>query len=192
MFDYGYPEIAQIIGKSEDAARQLASRARRQVGERRPRFQSSREQRDQLVQRFLAAAEQGDMNGLEALLANDVVLSGDGGGRVPALARSLHGRNRVARTLRNWMRIAGRIPGFELRPAEVNGGAGVLATDGRGGLISVWSLGISGGQIQGICAVVNPDKLAHLGAVVDFAALIGRGAADDLFEDKPHHPGGTP
>ncbi len=192
VFDYGYSEVAQIIGKSEDAARQLASRARRQVGERRPRFQSSREQRDELVQTFLAAAQQGDMDGLEALLANDVVLSGDGGGKVPALARSLTGRNRVARTLRSWMRIAGRLPGFTLRPTEVNGGAGVLATDGQGRLISVWSVEISSGQIRSIRSVVNPDKLAHLGAVADFAAMVGRGTTDDTSETEPDDPGGTP
>jgi RNA polymerase sigma-70 factor (ECF subfamily) len=196
VFDYGYPEVAQIIGKSEDATRQLASRARRQVGERRPRFQSSREHRDELVQTFLAAARQGDLDGLEALLANDVVLSGDGGGRVPALARSLSGRNRVARTLRNWMRIAGRLPGFTLRPAEVNGGAGVVVTDGQGRLISVWSMEITDGQIRSIRSVVNPDKLGHLGAVADFAAFVGHhpatGDAHNDTPNDPHDEGGTP
>src|SRR5947209_1092779 len=83
VFDYGYPEIAEIIGKSEDNVRQLASRARRHVEERHPRFQSSREQRQELTQRFLAAARRGDLAGLEVLLAHDVVLTGDGGGKVP-------------------------------------------------------------------------------------------------------------
>ena len=78
--------------------RQLATRARRHVAQRRPRFQTTREQRDELARRFFAAAEQGDLAGLEALLAHDVELTGDGGGKVPALARSLRGRNRVART----------------------------------------------------------------------------------------------
>lgn len=192
VFDYGYPEVAEIIGKSEDASRQLASRARRQVGERRPRFQSSQEHHDELVQTFLAAAQQGDMDGLEALLAHDVVLSGDGGGKVPALARSLRGRNRVARTLRNWMRIAGRLPGFTLRPTEVNGGAGVLVTDGEGRLISVWSMEVANGQIRSIRSVVNPDKLAHLGAVADFAAFVGRPPTDEPSEAEPDNPGGTP
>ena len=110
VFDYGYREIAEIIGKSEDNVRQLASRARRHVESRRPRFQTSRKQREELAQRFLAAAQQGDLAGLEALLAHDVVLTGDGGGKVPALARSLRGRNRVARMLLTWMRVAS--PGF--------------------------------------------------------------------------------
>ena len=108
VFDYGHPQIAEIVGKSEDNVRQLATRARRHVEQRRPRFQTTREQRDELAARFFAAAEQGDLAGLEALLASDVQLTGDGGGKVPALARSLRGRNRVARTLVNWFRLAAR------------------------------------------------------------------------------------
>ena len=102
VFDYGYPEIAAIVGKSEDNVRHLATRARRHVQLRRPRFQTTRAQRDELTPRFFAAAQQGDLDGLEALLAHDVVLTGDGGGKVPALARSLRGRDQVARTLVNW------------------------------------------------------------------------------------------
>ena len=109
VFDYDYPEIAEIVGKSEDNVRQLATRARKHVEQRRPRFQTTREQRDELAARFFAAAEHGDLAGLEALLAHDVELTGDGGGKVPALARSLRGRSRVARTLINWFRL-GRAP----------------------------------------------------------------------------------
>src|SRR5918996_6454874 len=110
VFDYGYQEITAIVGKSEDNVRQLASRARRHAKQRRPRFQTMGEQRDELARRFFAAAEQGDVAGLEALLAHDVELAGDGGGKVPALARPLRGRNRVARTLVNGMRVVTRIP----------------------------------------------------------------------------------
>jgi RNA polymerase sigma-70 factor (TIGR02957 family) len=173
VFDYGYPEIAEIIGKSEDNVRQLASRARRHVEEGRPRFHTSREQREELTLKFLAAARQGDLSALEALLAHDVVLTGDGGGKVPALARSLHGRSRVAHTMLNWMRVASRLPEFILRPVEVNGGAGVMALDGEGRLISVWSLEIADGQVRSIRSIVNPDKLAHLGTVADFASMVG-------------------
>ena len=130
VFDYDHAQIAEIIGKSEDNVRQLATRARRHVEQRRPRFQTTREQRDELAARFFAAAEQGDLAGLEALLAHDVELTGDGGGKVPALARSLRGRNRVARTLINWFRQAARVPGVSLRPVEVNGGPGALLLDG--------------------------------------------------------------
>ena len=173
VFDYGYPEIAEIIGKSEDNVRQLASRARRHVEERRPRFQSSREQREALMQRFLAAAQQGDLAGLEAVLAHDVILTGDGGGKVPALARSQRGRNRVARVLLTWMRVVARVPDCTLRPTEVNGGPGVRVLDGQQRLISVWSLEIADGEIRSVSSVVNPEKLAHLGVVADFASIVG-------------------
>ena len=196
VFDYGYREIAEIIGRSEDNVRQLASRARRHVEQRRPRFQTSREQREELTQRFLAAVQQGDLAGLEALLAHDVVLTGDGGGKVPALARSLRGRNRVARMLLTWMRVVSRLPDFTLRPTEVNGGPGVLVLDGQRRLISVWSLDIAGGEIRSISSVVNPDKLAHLGVVGDFASLVRahRPRPDTPIDPQPHthNPGGTP
>jgi RNA polymerase sigma-70 factor (TIGR02957 family) len=172
VFDYAYPEIAEIVGKSEVNVRQLATRARRHVGQSRPRFQTTREHRDELAGRFLAAAERGDLAGLEALLASDVQLTGDGGGKVPALARSLHGRTRVARTLINWQRLLARIPGVSLRSVEVNGGPGVLFLDGQQRLISVLALEIAGGQITRISGVVNPDKLRHLGPVADYPSLL--------------------
>jgi len=172
VFDYGYREIATIVGKSEDNARQLATRARRYVEQRRPRFQTTREQRDELALQFFAAAEQGDLAGLETLLAHDVVLTGDGGGKVPALARSLRGRNRVARTLLDWVRLVARSPGASLRPVEVNGGPGALLLDGSQRLIGVVVLQIGGGQIQTISSIVNPDKLAHLGPLGDMASLL--------------------
>jgi RNA polymerase sigma-70 factor (ECF subfamily) len=172
VFDYGYPEIAAIVGKSEDNVRQLATRARRHVQQRRPRFATTREQRDELARRFFAAVEYGDLAGLEALLAHDVELTADGGGKVPALARSLRGRDRVARTLINGLRQAARLPGLSLRPVEVNGGPGALFLDGQERLIGVLALDIAGGQITSISSIVNPDKLAHLGPVADFEALL--------------------
>jgi RNA polymerase sigma-70 factor (TIGR02957 family) len=174
VFDYGYEEIARIVGKSQDNVRQLAARARRHVDERRPRFEASQEQRDELARRFFDAAEQGDLGALEALLAHDVVLHGDGGGKVPALARSLHGRSRVARTLLAWMRQGARIAGATMRQVEVNGQPGALLLDGDGGLISVMALDIAGGQVRGVSSIVNPDKLAHLGPVADLRALLAR------------------
>ncbi len=177
VFDYGYAEIATIVGKSQDNVRQLAARARRHVDQGRPRFQSTRQQRDELARRFFAAAEQGDLAGLEALLAHDVVLSGDGGGKVPALARSLRGRNRVARTLLNWVRLGAQIPGTSLRPVKVNGSPGALLLDGHERLIGVWVLEIGRDQIHSISSVVNPDKLAHLGPVADMRALLRSRAA---------------
>ncbi len=182
VFDYGYPEIAAIVGKSEDNTRQLATRARRHVEERRPRFQTTREQRDELARRFFAAAEQGDLAGLEALLAHDVELTGDGGGKVPALARSLRGRARVAPILVKWFDLASRAPGVTVHPAEVNGGPGALFHDGDDRLVGVFALDIAGGQVRGISAIVNPDKLAHLGPLGDYASLL-RSATTGSGED---------
>jgi RNA polymerase sigma-70 factor (TIGR02957 family) len=170
VFDYGYPDIAAILDKSDDNVRQLATRARRHVEQRRPRFQTTREQRDELARRFFQAAEQGDLGGLEALLASDVELTGDGGGKVPALERSLRGRNRVARTLIN--SVVARLPEVSLRLAEVNGGPGALYLDAQQRLIGVMALDIDGGQITSISSIVNPDKLAHLGPVGDFSSLL--------------------
>ena len=99
-------------------------------------------------------------------------LTGDGGGKVPALARSLRGRNRVARTLINWLRLAARVPGVSLRPVEVNGGPGALFLDPQQRLIGVVALDIAGGQITSISSIVNPDKLTHLGPVGDLTSLL--------------------
>jgi RNA polymerase sigma-70 factor (TIGR02957 family) len=171
VFDYDHAQIAEIIGKSQDNVRQLATRARRHLEQRRPRFQTTREQRDELARRFFQAVEQGDLAGLEALLAHDVGLTGDGGGKVPALARTLRGRSRVARTLINWARIRARAP-LSLRRVEVNGGPGALYLDAQQRLIAVVALEIAGGQITSVNAIANPDKLAHLGPVGDFTSLL--------------------
>jgi RNA polymerase sigma-70 factor (ECF subfamily) len=172
VFDYGYPEITEIVGKSEANVRQLASRARRHLKQRQPRFQTTPAQRDELTTRFFAAAEHGDLAGLEALLAHDVALTADGGGKVPAIARTLRGRGRVARVLMHGMRLLARLPGVSVRPAEVNGGPGALLRDGQQRLIGVWALEIADGQITRINAIVNPDKLTHLGPVGDARSLL--------------------
>ena len=173
VFDYDHAQIAEIIGKSPDNVRQLATRARKHVEQRRPRFQTTREQQQELVARFLRAAEQGDLAGLETLLASDVKLTADGGGKVPALGQTLQGRSRVAHTmLAYWANVTARIPGASLRPVEVNGGPGALYLDAEERLLAVVAINIADGQIQGISSVVNPDKLAHLGPVGDYAALL--------------------
>jgi RNA polymerase sigma-70 factor (TIGR02957 family) len=172
VFGYGSAEIAAIVGKSEANVRQLATRARRHVEQRRPRFQTTREQRDELAARFFAAAEQGDLAGLEALLAADVQLTGDGGGNVPTLAQTLRGRSRVAHTLLNWLGRIARAPGVSLRPVEVNGGPGALLLDAQQRLIAVWALDFADGQVTSISSIANPDKLTHLGAVGDFRSFV--------------------
>ena len=172
VFDYRYHEIAKIVGKSEDNVRQLGTRARRSVEQRRPRFQTTQEQRDELAQQFFAAAEQGDLAGLEALLAHDVELTGDGGGKVPAIARSVRGRSRVARMLIRWSSLIARLPEVSVRPVEVNGGPGALYVDAEQRLIGVMAIDTAGGQITGINAIVNPDKLTHLGPIADYPSLL--------------------
>jgi RNA polymerase sigma-70 factor (TIGR02957 family) len=171
VFDEPYNRIADIIGTSEQNARQLATRARRHVDERRPRFEASREQREELASRFFAAAEEGDLEGLEELLAHDVVFRGDGGGKAPAAPRAVHGRAKVARALMAGLRTATRF-GFNFRREEVNGQPGALLLDNEGKLLSVMTLDVADGQIQGVSAIVNPDKLQHLGPVGDVRALL--------------------
>jgi RNA polymerase sigma-70 factor (TIGR02957 family) len=171
VFGYGYGEVAEIVGKSEDNARQLAVRARRRVEQRPHRFEGSPQRREELGDRFFAAAEGDDLGALEALLARDVVLRGDGGGKVPALARALHGADRVSRVLANWTRQGIR-GGGAMRRAVVNGQPGALLFDAEGGLVSAMSLEVADGEIVGVNSVVNPDKLRHLGRVGDMLALL--------------------
>lgn len=92
---------------------------------------------------------------------------------MPALARSLRGRSRVARTLLNWTKLGTRIPGASIRPVEVNGSPGALLLDGDERLIAVWALEIGQGQIQSVRSIVNPEKLAHLGPLADLRTLLG-------------------
>jgi RNA polymerase sigma-70 factor (TIGR02957 family) len=170
VFDYDYDAIAEIVGKSEAACRQLAVRARRHIEQDRPRFEASRQEQNDLADRFLTAAQTGDLEGLEALLAHDVALHGDGGGKARAIAHPLFGRRRVARMVVNWMQVVRRIEGFSVRPVEVNGHPGALGLDAQQRTVVVVSLDIAGGQIQGIRSIVNPDKLRHLGPVSDWAS----------------------
>jgi len=171
VFDYGYGEIAEIVGKSEDNARQLAARARRHVEEQKPRFEASREEREELAHRFFAAAQDGDVKALESLLADDVVLHGDGGGKVPALARALFGARRVARTLGAWFRQGAKLLDPGVHETEVNGQPGAILT-ASGGVVAVMALDIADGRIQSIRSIVNPDKLTHVGELADVEDLL--------------------
>jgi Sigma-70, region 4 len=171
VFDEPYERIAEIVGTSEQNARQLATRARRHVEERRPRFEATRQQREELANRFFAAAEEGDLQGLQELLAHDVVLRADGGGKAPALPRAVHGRARAARTLIAGLRALTRF-GITSRREEINGQPGALFFDREGRLIAVMSLDVAEGQIQGVSSIVNPDKLRHLGPLADLGALL--------------------
>jgi RNA polymerase sigma-70 factor (TIGR02957 family) len=171
VFDEPYDRIAEIVGTSEQNARQLATRARRHVEERRPRFEVSRAQQEELANRFFAAVEEGDLEGLEELLAHDVVFRGDGGGKAPALKRALHGRAKVARQLTAGLRALIRFR-ITWRREEVNGQPGALFFDRKGMLVGVMVLDVAEGQIQGVSSIVNPDKLRHLGPLADLDALL--------------------
>ncbi len=175
VFDYGYGEIAEIIGSSEASARQLASRARRQVQDGRPRFDPSAQERRRLADSFFAAAERGELESLEALLAEDVELHGDGGGLAPAIRHAVTGRVKVARMLGNWMRLGFEtIGGVRFQRVLVNGHPGAEYLDSDGKLIGVMSLDIADGKVQAIRSIVNPEKLGHLGPVADARELLRR------------------
>src|SRR5262245_57085058 len=124
VFDYDYGRVAEIVGSSEANARQLASRARRQVDDRRTRFDASEEQRNELAASFFTAVENGDFEALEALLSEDVELHGDGGGVAPAIRHPVFGRAKAAQLLRNWGRLGEQIGGIQLRRVVVNGQPG--------------------------------------------------------------------
>jgi RNA polymerase sigma-70 factor (ECF subfamily) len=172
VFGYGYAEIAPLVGRSEAACRQIAVRARRHVEAGRPRFETSRRQREELAARFFAAVDQGDTEGLVDLLAADAVLHGDGGGKAPAISAPIHGAERVARFLVGLAR-RGRSAGIGTRPAEINGHPGLLAADTDGRLVGVLAIDIADGRVQTVRSIVNPDKLRHLGPVGDLNALLG-------------------
>jgi RNA polymerase sigma-70 factor, ECF subfamily len=165
-FDYSFAEIGEVLGKSEQNCRQILSRARRRIGEERPRFDADPEQRRTLATRFLAAAREGDIEGLVAVLAPGAVLAGDGGGKARALPRPLVGAEEIARTFVVFARIATEW-GVTLEPVLVNGQPGFrsFAPDGR--LVNVLSFDVADGAIQRIHSVLNPDKLAHLGPLSD-------------------------
>jgi len=171
VFGYGYDEIAKIVGKSEDNCRQLATRARRRIEEQRPRFEASREQRERLAERFFAAVQDGDVEALVDMLAADVVVYGDGGGKAPSWPRPIVGRDRVSRLFAGWGRQLADL-GISIQLHEVNGQPGAVLLDPQQRIINVFSLDIADGVVQTIRSVVNPDKLGHLGPLADIRALL--------------------
>jgi RNA polymerase sigma-70 factor (TIGR02957 family) len=162
-FDYGYDEIAEIVDKSPANVRQLAVRARRHVDERRPRFEPSREQRDELVRRFIAALHEGETEPLVELLATDAAFYGDGGGKAAAIG-PLVGRDRLAPVLAGFGRVGGR-RGVTVRQVEINGQPGLVGIE-DGAVIAAWSIVVSDGAIQAIHGVTNPDKLVHISSTI--------------------------
>jgi RNA polymerase sigma-70 factor (ECF subfamily) len=165
-FDYPFAEIAEILGKSEPAVRQLLSRARRRVADERPRFEADPEQRRRLAARFLQAAREGDMAGLVAMLAPDAVLVGDGGGKARSIPRPMVGAPAIARALAAFY-TTGEELGVTLEPVLVNGQPGFRALDPDGRIVNVVAMDIEGGAVRRVHSMLNPDKLGHLGTVSD-------------------------
>jgi len=174
VFDYEYGEVADVVGKNEPATRQLVSRARKAVGARRPRFEASATKREELADRFFAAVFEGDVEKLETMLAEDVEMTGDGGGKVPAIARVMRGMSQIAKAISKWG-VIGRKSGSEFRRIEINGQPGALILDADGNPVGAIDLVIEDDKVHALHAVVNPDKLAHLGEVGDMRAMIRRG-----------------
>ncbi|SEF01764.1 RNA polymerase sigma-70 factor [Streptomyces sp. Ag109_O5-10] len=170
VFDFGFPEVASAVGRSESACRQLAVRARRHMAEGRPRFEADRREREELAARFFAALHEGDVAALQDLLAADVSLVGDGGGKAPQLARAVLGAQNVARLLAAVFPALARIEVTAERH-EVNGQPGAILRDRQGRVLQTFSLDILDGHIQAVRLVLNPDKLAHVGPVADVWAV---------------------
>ncbi|HUD80695.1 MAG TPA: RNA polymerase sigma-70 factor [Streptosporangiaceae bacterium] len=170
VFGFGFPEIASAVGRSQAACRQLAARARRHMDEGRPRFEAGRRERAELAGRFFDALRNGDVGGLQELLAADVQLIGDSGGKAPALARSVVGAAKVARLLGSFFAGLGRID-VTLEAREVNGQPGAIFRDRDRKVLSILTLDVLDGQIQTVRSVSNPDKLGHVGQVADAWAV---------------------
>lgn len=162
VFGYAFGEIAAMLDRSEAGCRQLLVRARRRVAEGRPRFEATPEQREALASRFLAAAHDGDLDGLLELLTADACFVGDGGGKATATSRPVHGARSVARLLLAIFARGARLGGTA-QPVLVNGVPGLMTRDRDGRLVSVMALDVADGRIQAVHSVINPDKLGHLG-----------------------------
>jgi len=167
VFDTPYEDIADAIGKSPAAVRQIAHRARDRVAARRPRTPVSTTEQQEVVERFLAASRQGDVQGLLDVLAPDVVLVADGGGLVPAARHPVEGSERVA----NFIVSGARSFGFELRPVWINGSPAVQIEIG-GSVDTAVSLAVENGRITRIYAVRNPHKLARLATTAALTRMV--------------------
>lgn len=159
VFDYDYGAIAQIVGKSEANCRQLHSRAKKHVQRGRPRFTPTAQEQQQLVAKLFSAMQQGDSDGFAALLAEDVELRSDGGGKASAATHPLHSRQTVMRFLLGLYNR--RPPNSSVELTEINGApAWVVRVDGKIDNVMNFELGEHG--IVAIHIVRNPEKLQHL------------------------------
>ncbi|MCZ0999266.1 RNA polymerase sigma-70 factor [Streptomyces mirabilis] len=171
VFAFGFPDIASAVGRSEAACRQLAVRARRHMDAGRPRFEADRKEREKLAERFFDALREGNIDGLRELLAGDVSLVGDGGGKAPQWARGFFGADHVSQVLATLLPPFIQIGGVVERH-QVNGQPGAIFRDADGKVLNTWTLDILDGRIQTIRTVSNPDKLGHMGPVADAWAVL--------------------
>jgi RNA polymerase sigma-70 factor, ECF subfamily len=162
VFDFPFAEIAAIIGKSVEATRQIATRARRLIQNGRPRFPVDAQAAQELAARFFRAAREGDLPALVTLLRDDAEFVGDGGDSRRGLTRTVAGSEAVALVVRGIFRQLGEAGG-RAEPAAVGGQPAVLMLDPDGQLYAVWSLVIEDGLVLTVHGMVNPGKLAHLG-----------------------------
>ncbi len=170
VFGYTHDEIATIVETTPANARQIASRARRHVQAERPRFDPSPEERERLAERFFAAVTLGDVEGLVQVLADDVVVQGDGGGKVPQWATPIFGAERVAKLFAGLGKQMAEVHA-RLEPRTINGQPGAAVLDPEGAVAVVWVLDVVDGRVSAIRSVINPEKLGHLGRVADVRAL---------------------
>jgi RNA polymerase sigma-70 factor (ECF subfamily) len=170
VFGFSYREIASAVERSEAACRQLAVAARRHMDAGRPRFEADRKEREELAERFFDAFKEGDVDQLRELLAADVHMVGDGGGKTPQVATHIFGAGNVARVITAIVPPLIRFGGT-VEPHEVNGQPGAIFRDPDGKVLNAWTLDILDGQIQTIRTVSNPDKLGHVGPVGDAWAV---------------------
>ena len=177
VFDYGYDEIATIVGQSPATCRQHAVRARRQIEANKPRFDASTKERDELVAQFFSAANDGDVDGLIEMLAEDVIVYGDGGGKVPQWARPIAGADPVARLFAGGADVMHDV-GLSYELCRVNGGSGAILRDRSGGVVGVMSVETANGRVQTIRSIVNPDKIRHVGRVTDLGSVLRRRPAE--------------
>ena len=159
VFDVPYDEIAEAVGKSTAAVRQVAHRARQHVAARRPRIEVSRVEQQAVVDRFVDAVTQGDLQGLLDVLAPDVILVADGGGVVQAVVNPVVGAKKVANLLRPFNRFA---PGAEMLPVLLNGALGLRIVGTDDGADTAVSFVVEDGRISRIYAMRNPAKLGRI------------------------------
>jgi len=170
VFGFDFHEIASAVGRSEAACRQLAVRARRHMDEGRPRFEADRKERAKLADHFFGALRDGDVDELQELLAADVQLIGDAGGKAPSLPKTIIGAAKVARVLASVFPWLVRID-VTMEPRELNGQPGAVFRDRDTKVLFALTLDVLDGQIQTIRSVSNPDKLRHIGPVADAWAV---------------------